>query len=194
MHWYGFSPVCVLRCLIRSLLHEKALSHWEQLYGFSTVCALRWVFNAPLSENTLSQWDWYGLSPECVLWCLIRSLLRMNALSHLVYLCGFSPVCVIRCLLRSFLFEKALSHWVQLCDFSPVCVSRWVIWLLSIEKALSLRLDWCGIPPVCNVSSFKQFSLINPIGSSYNSSSSLFISVSSLVIISTFCLFVSSLA
>ena len=41
LHWYGFSPVCILRWVLRLLLCVRALSHWLQLYGFSPECILR---------------------------------------------------------------------------------------------------------------------------------------------------------
>ena len=37
LHWYGFSPKCVLICIWRVLLSEKVLSHWLHLCGLSSI-------------------------------------------------------------------------------------------------------------------------------------------------------------
>ena len=99
LHVNNFSPVCVLTCLIRLHLFEKALSHWSHLYGLSTECILTCVIRLIFCEKDMSQWvHLYGFSPVCVLICCDRLVVSVKALSHWSHLYGFSPECILLCL------------------------------------------------------------------------------------------------
>ena len=132
LHCYGG----FIRWLLRSLLREKALPQSLHWYGFSPVCVLTCIIRASFPEKALSQWlHWYSISPVCVLICLTSVLLCKNTLPHWLHWYGLSPVCVFRCVLRLLLFEKGLSHWLYCYDFSSLCFLGWLIsWLLCKKK------------------------------------------------------------
>ena len=59
---HSLYPVCVLKCLLRVLFAEKALSHWLHLYCFSPVCIFRWVLSSFCCEKsfvTLAAFIWF---------------------------------------------------------------------------------------------------------------------------------------
>uniref|UniRef100_A0A8C0IR49 Uncharacterized protein n=1 Tax=Chelonoidis abingdonii TaxID=106734 RepID=A0A8C0IR49_CHEAB len=83
--------------------------------------------------------QWYGCSPVCVRWCILRVELWAKPLPQSVQQCGRSPVCVRWCSLRVELWAKPLPQSlqlelcakplpqsVQLYGSSPVCV-RWCL-------------------------------------------------------------------
>ena len=75
MHWYGFSPVCVLKWFTRRLFIKKHFMHWIYLYCFSQECFPRSMKKILPHEKALSHWmQAYGLSPVCFLICIIRLL------------------------------------------------------------------------------------------------------------------------
>ena len=92
---YGFSPVCVLRCLSRELLCENIASHWSHLYGFSLLYIL-WLFTkVTLRVIIFSHWSHTnGFSPVCNALWLIKLLLNVKYWPLRSHLNGFSPVCV----------------------------------------------------------------------------------------------------
>ena len=51
MHWYGFSPVCVLKWFTRRLFIKKHFMHWIYLYCFSQEC-----FPRSMKKNTTT-WE-----------------------------------------------------------------------------------------------------------------------------------------
>ena len=58
-HWYGFSPVCILRCFVRLLFCENDWWQHSHQWGFSLAWILTCVVRLPLYENDLSQyWHW----------------------------------------------------------------------------------------------------------------------------------------
>ena len=109
LHWYGFSPVCILIWIIRRLFLEKALLHWWHWYGFSPVCVLSCFVRSAFCEKALSHW--YGLSSVCNFIWIVRESFREKALSHWLHLYGFSPVCNLIWVIRFCFTEKVLSHW-----------------------------------------------------------------------------------
>ena len=85
-------PICDHKCIIKTLLHRL---HW---YGFSPVCVLKWFLSVLFSEKALSQWPhWYDFSPKCVLIWSSALLPSDKALSHRLHWYSFSPVCALRC-------------------------------------------------------------------------------------------------
>ena len=83
LHWYGFSPLCVLRWVLRSLCFDHDLSHWLQWYVFSPVCVLKWILRILCVEYVLLQWlHWYEFSLVCVLRWFLRWLCVENILSR----------------------------------------------------------------------------------------------------------------
>ena len=50
-HWNGFSPVCVISCLIKLLDNEKIMSHFEHWNGFSPVWRVLLCFIKALEEE-----------------------------------------------------------------------------------------------------------------------------------------------
>ena len=53
MHLFGVSPLCVFKCLLKSLAREEAKSHWLHLFGFFH-CALSNVSSHRLPEKRQS--------------------------------------------------------------------------------------------------------------------------------------------
>ena len=126
LHWYGFSPECILRWQSSLPLSVKALLHSVHWYGFPPVCALRCSVKAPFSVKALSHWlHWY----ECVLRCSAGLLIPVKAL--------FLPVCILRYKLKWLFWIKALSHWEHWHDFVLVCILIWILRLYLWEKVLS---------------------------------------------------------
>ncbi|MEE6519577.1 hypothetical protein FKM82_017237 [Ascaphus truei] len=63
-----------------------------------------------------------GLSPVCVLLCLVRWDNTLNPFSHSPHTYGLSPVCVLLCVSS---LDKSLNpfpHSPHTCGLSPVCV------------------------------------------------------------------------
>ena len=58
----------------------------------------------------------------CVLVCLVRLSLRLNALSHTTHLYGASLECVFMCAAKVSFRVNALSHTVHLYGVSLVCI------------------------------------------------------------------------
>lgn len=79
----SFSPVEMLRCLLRLLLWANFLPHSTQ-------------------EN--------GFSPEWMRLCIFRKWFKENFAGHSGQQKGFSPVWVLPCLTRYYLLAKALPH------------------------------------------------------------------------------------
>ena len=50
VHWKGFSPVCFLICLIKSLLSWNPYWHWKHLWNFSLLCTFICLFS---SDNVI---------------------------------------------------------------------------------------------------------------------------------------------
>jgi hypothetical protein len=91
----GFSPVWVLRCILRQLEFPKLFSH---------------------------KLHWKGLSPVCILMCFVREALSPKYFPHTVQVNGFSPVMwTLECLARALFCVKVFLHLLQWYGFTPVC-------------------------------------------------------------------------
>lgn len=67
LHWYGFSPLCIRKCLVSVELSEKAFLHALQRYGRSPECVRMWVVTLELWEKRRSQiGQRNGFWPVCV--------------------------------------------------------------------------------------------------------------------------------
>ena len=69
LHWYGFSPVCIFRCLKITLI-------WERFFR-----------KVPLKNV-----------PSLCVQIFLRILFLKKAFSHSIHWNGFSPVCMFICL------------------------------------------------------------------------------------------------
>ena len=141
LHEKGFSPVCVLMWLCRSLAIMHLYLHWLHLCGFSPVCFLIiccFLFLFKLSvlmlENSHVVHLW-GLSPEWVLLCCFILFEWIEEKSHCSHLCGFLPECCKTCCLR---FETLSAGWiVALCaplQFLPSVSEKKAFQLISLEE------------------------------------------------------------
>ena len=66
LHWYGFSPVCIIIWLLRWLFFEKDNSQFMHWEGFFPVCVLIWLSRFDLLEQMISQYlHWYGFTMVC---------------------------------------------------------------------------------------------------------------------------------
>ena len=110
LHSYGFSPLCILRCVIRSLFIEKVMSQLLQWYAFSPVCVIVWLTKVRLYEKALSQWlHSYGFSTVYVLRWDLRTLFLRNHRHNSYIGMGFT---LFNCY-KIIIWQKALSHWRQ---------------------------------------------------------------------------------
>ena len=90
LQWYGFSPVCILKWLLRVAVWEKDLSHWLHWYGFSPVCVLKWSLRSRFCENILvHSLQWYGISSVCILKWLLRVAVWEKDLAYWLHWYGF---------------------------------------------------------------------------------------------------------
>ena len=53
---FDFSPLCVLKCVLKWSAREDAKSHWLHLFGFSPLCVFKWVLKWPAREDAKSHW------------------------------------------------------------------------------------------------------------------------------------------
>ena len=51
LHLFGFSPVCVFKCLFKSPAQREALSHWLHLFDFSPLCFFKCCLKLPARED-----------------------------------------------------------------------------------------------------------------------------------------------
>ena len=129
VHWCGFSPVWIRRCLARWSFREKQLPHtWHSKRIPPAVVGICLV------------WIWR---------CLLRLLPLEKFLPHTVHSNSFSPVWMQKCSFRSASFENCFLHTVQLYGFSTVwihrCPSKWSF----VEKQLPHAAHSNGSSPVC---------------------------------------------
>ena len=65
---YGIFPVWFIICSFINLLCLKDFSHWLHWYGFSPVCILMWVVRLPTCVNAISHvaliWSFPSMNPE----------------------------------------------------------------------------------------------------------------------------------
>ncbi|MEE6519578.1 hypothetical protein FKM82_017237 [Ascaphus truei] len=62
-----------------------------------------------------------GLSPVCVLLCLVRWDNTLNPFSHSPHTCGFSPVCVLMCVFKWNNTLNPFSHSPYMRFLTCVC-------------------------------------------------------------------------
>ncbi len=107
-HLYGLSPLCVLMCVVTE---ELCLSHLALL---TCTASLHYVFStySPV----------WPLATMCSHVCRDGGALSVTYGSTHLY--GLSPLCVLMCVVTEELWEKRLSHIGQRNGFSPECVRR----------------------------------------------------------------------
>lgn len=124
LHSYGFSPLCIRKCLVRVLLSEKAFLHRRHLKIVLTVGHMTWTWS-------ILQTHLYGLSPEWVLIWVVTEELCENLLSQTGHLNGFSPEWVRTCAVKLAAWENDLLQSLHRNGFSPLCVLKWVFNVLG---------------------------------------------------------------
>ena len=155
----------------------KLLSQWLHWYGFSPVCLLKWTITVWESLLTMAALIWFLISvcPQMnckltILWgnhvtmaAMVRLLPSVSSyeikadyyasklftLAANIWLACFFPLCFLRWLISWPLCEKALSQWLHWYGFSPVGVLMWITKLLFTKKTLSQWLHWYVFFPVC---------------------------------------------
>ena len=80
LHLFGFSPLCVFKCLLKSLASEDAKLHWLHLFHFSPLRVFKWLLNALGSEHAYSHWlHLFDFSPLWVFKCVLKWSAREDA-------------------------------------------------------------------------------------------------------------------
>lgn len=100
-HVYGFSPVWIRMCLLKSAFCMKLLPHCGQVKGLSPTWSLAW-------------------------WSL-RLLLCLNLFPHWGQTYGFTEVWTLKWSLKLLLYVKLFPHWWHVYGRSPVWILMWVI-------------------------------------------------------------------
>ena len=161
LHWWGFSPVCVLVCCFCLLESENDFSQKLHWYGFSPVwdlwCLIKLVNWMNDFLHISHRW---GLSPVWALMCLSRCPERLNTFSQIMHWWSFLPVWVIMCVVK---FGDELNGWSQTlmifiydgCNLTPFLMTHsvwsWnennrIQWMLGFWKlALELQGHHLGV-------------------------------------------------
>jgi len=130
-------------CDCKPLDWLKFLSHTEHWYGFSLVWVLLCIVSHPASVNRLPQTEhWNGFSPEWIRLCIVKSRLSRQLCPHTlhvylqqwIFICRCRYLCVENHFLHS-VHEYILSLCVSLCLFSARLVA----------KSFSQFLHTCGL-------------------------------------------------
>jgi hypothetical protein len=116
----GRSPLCMLRCLLKSMSWVKPFRHTSQEKRLSLVC---------------------------ILWCLFRLQLWEKLFLHTLHEKGFSPLCVLRCMIRlarwgtfSYTFRKKnISLHCVLWDASLAERNQWTSCYIFCKKLVVLQ-------------------------------------------------------
>ena len=118
------------------------MSHLEQANGFSSVCVMLCLFKGLLCVNAQSHFKQAnGLSSVCIMSCLLNWFLCLNAMSHLEQANGFSSVCIMSC---TFNYLNALSHLEQANDFSSCVCHVMPLQMVTLFKChITLGIDKC---------------------------------------------------
>ena len=56
LHLFVFSPLCVFKCVLKTLAEEDAKSHWLHLFDFSPVCIFKCVLKMSALGDAKSHW------------------------------------------------------------------------------------------------------------------------------------------
>ena len=142
-HMYVFSPVYVLRCLIKIVFLCKILSsfHIDCTYMFFfAACILNCISITLFCLKSLSHWDLIDIYPFlCVSWNHKVLASRLTQWQH-IYV--FSPVYVLKCLVKIVSCEKYFAHLPHLYGLLSVCVLKCISMILFCLKSLSHWLHW----------------------------------------------------
>ena len=116
LHYYGFSPICILWCIIRWFLMMNHLSLVAMIQFFWSLCFL--VF---LTEQNIFHTAFIDMvSPQWVFSVVLLDLLsKQNIFSHCLHWYGFSPMSILCCSTRLTFQTKHLSHRLHIYTSSP---------------------------------------------------------------------------
>ena len=82
-----------------------------------------------------------GFSPVCILACVFKPPLWLNAMWHLDQANGFPPIWILACCIKSPLWLNALSHFEQENGLFPVwilsCIFKSPLWLNSCSRQMA---------------------------------------------------------
>ena len=97
---FGFSPLCLFKCLVKLFAWKDARSHSLQLFGFSPVCLL-------------------NVSPIGMTGRMQSHTNSISLIFHIRCGCifGFSPLCLFKCLVKLFAWKDARSHRLHFLAF-----------------------------------------------------------------------------
>ena len=147
---YGFTPVCVRMCAVKTWFLPNALPHMSQQCDFTPVCMRRCWVKTSFLLNNLPHWSHLcDFTPVCMRRCLIKSLFRANNFPHWSHLWVFSPVWVSWCPFRVPLSTKDLPHTSQEKGFSHVCVCVCLVSSDFVEHLYSQREEEKGFLCIC---------------------------------------------
>ena len=127
----------------KSVVFEKDLSHWLHWYGFSPLCVSRCILRLYFAWNPYYNNNIGIDSPHCVLSYVSINFYTVKDLSQSMHWYGFSPLCVISCILRFSLVVEVFSHHLHSYSFLPVCVFWWSLRVLFLRK--TCHIDCIGM-------------------------------------------------
>ena len=123
LHLFDFSPLCVLKCLLKLPASEYEKSHWLQLFPRFENVLTWWICGIFLSLQS-------NLKIHMVTWYITESLpLRMQ--SHICCIYSTSPPC-FKVTLVALLWLFSTVH----CQMSPQIVTlvAWKVTLVAFWK------------------------------------------------------------
>ena len=138
-HWLqgcGFSieyiPDCVLKCFFNLPLIEKDLSTLKAAIWFFTLVCSQVLHQIAIYWKKFGPWlQGYGFTPECILKCCFKWVLREKALGHWLQGYVLSPECFLNWFFKLLFTEKTLWHWLQGYCFSAECDLIWEKFLIQ---------------------------------------------------------------
>ena len=121
--FFGSSPLCVIKCVLKSPATEKAYLQSEHFLDFLQCVLLNGISNNRLTEGIFAFAAFFGSSPLCVIKCVLKSPATEKAYLQSEHFFDF-----LQCLplneisnvrLREYIFAFGSS-----LDFSPRCVFK----------------------------------------------------------------------
>ena len=116
-----FSPLCVIKGLLKSPAWEKTYLHWLHLFGFPPV----WLVK-----------------------CLLKSPAQQKGYSHWLHLFGFPPLCVFKCLFKVLPWEETKLQRMHLFDLL-LCVFQMSSQIACLKEGIFALFAFFGLSPLC---------------------------------------------
>ena len=131
---YGFSPVCVLLWLFKSLACVKDLSHISHRNGFSPVCVLLWL---------IKFWEWENDLSHCLhlfVWLLPSMCSHVELKMHFLF--EWTCTLVTRVISHGRMCSLVLWQVASCSEFLSTS-KTWVRFLTRVDAFISLcSVNW----------------------------------------------------